>query len=77
MIFKHPERLGYMVAPFSYVLDVFLYNLVLHLTLVYHMDLLNITQLEVWSGICPITQPVIIYCIDNNTAIEKAQRIKR
>lgn len=43
--FRYPHRIGYMIAPITYILNVFSYNLALH------YGLLNFQNLEIWSGI--------------------------
>ena len=47
----HKERRGYAILPLSYFLNVFFYNLVLHATFVWGMDISTFNQLEIWSGV--------------------------
>ena len=50
-MWKYDKKRGYIVGPFTYFLDVFFYNLVLHATYIWGMDILTFNQLELWSGI--------------------------
>jgi len=50
-MFKYKNHKGYAVAALTYFLDVFLYNLALHSTLVWGINILNFQRLEIWSGV--------------------------
>lgn len=50
-MYFHKHEWGYGIAPLTYFINVFLYNLVLHLTYITHTQFLTVHQLEIWSGI--------------------------
>lgn len=41
----HPDRRAYIIAPLTYLVNVFLYNFALH------FNLISYSYLEIWSGI--------------------------
>jgi hypothetical protein len=45
------ERRGYLVAPISYLINVFAYNVALYLTVVADVPILSPQGIEWWSGI--------------------------
>ena len=48
---RHRDNWGYIIAPFSYILNVFLYNLALHLVFVWNIVNINSQSLEIWSAV--------------------------
>jgi hypothetical protein len=50
-IIKYKEKRGYGITALTYFLDVFLYNSVLHLQLVWGFHFLTLQGLEIWSGV--------------------------
>lgn len=50
-IYLHKELFGYILLPLTYLVDVFLYNFVLHATFIWGADWLSLSQLEFWSGV--------------------------
>lgn len=50
-IWKYNDKRGYIVGPLTYFLNVFFYNLVLHATYIWGMNILTFNQLEIWSGV--------------------------
>jgi len=50
-IYFNKGRWGYILAPFTYLVNVFLYNTVLHATIVYNIGNVTFQQLEIWSAV--------------------------
>lgn len=50
-MYFHKEYIGYILAPFTYLIDLFLYNLFLHLNLVWGISIVSLEGLEVWSSV--------------------------
>ncbi len=48
---RYPHRLGYMIAPFTYLLNTLFYNIALHLSLYANINLLSSSGLETWSSV--------------------------
>ena len=47
----HKERRGYAILPLSYFLNVFFYNVALHMKYVFGIDILAYEQIVIWSGV--------------------------
>lgn len=50
-MWKYDTKRGYIIGPLTYFLDVFFYNLALHATYVFGLDIFTFQQLEIWSGV--------------------------
>jgi len=47
----YKKRWVYIIGPLTYFINLFIYNLFLHLTYVSHLGLLTFQQAEFWSGV--------------------------
>jgi hypothetical protein len=50
-MWKYDTKRGYIIGPLTYFLNVFFYNLALHMKYVFGIDILTYEQIVVWSGI--------------------------
>lgn len=50
-MYWHKEYVGYILAPFTYLVNLFLYNLFLHLNLVWGINLVSLQTLITWSSV--------------------------
>lgn len=50
-MYKYNRRIGYLIGPITYFLDVFLYNCFLFATFMLGADILTFQQLEIWSSV--------------------------
>jgi hypothetical protein len=71
----HKERRGYAILPLSYFLNVFFYNLALHMVYGLHTDVFTLQQLEIWSGVVRLHSLflLIFYLIFQPVAVMRAR----
>jgi len=50
-MYKYNRRIGYLIGPLTYFLDVFFYNCALYATYAWGTSILTFNQLEIWSGV--------------------------
>jgi hypothetical protein len=50
-MYKYNRKIGYLIGPLTYFLDVFLYNCALYATYALGTSFLTLNQLEIWSGV--------------------------
>jgi len=50
-IYFRRDRWGYVIAPLTYLVNVFFYNTALHATLVLNIGNMTLQQLDFWSSV--------------------------